>query len=50
MGATDPAEAEEGTIRKLYGIDKGQNSTHGSDAPETAAEEKAFFFAGMDLL
>ena len=50
MGATNPADADEGTIRKLYGIDKGKNSTHGSDAPETAAEEKAYFFAGMDLV
>ena len=44
MGATNPAEAADGTIRKLYGIDVGQNTVHGSDAPETAAEEISFFF------
>lgn len=44
MGATDPAEAEENTLRKLYGTNKGENATHGSDAPETAAVEIKFFF------
>lgn len=44
MGATDPAEASENTLRKLYGSNKGENATHGSDAPETAAEEIKFFF------
>ncbi len=44
MGATDPAEAGENTLRKLYGSNKGENATHGSDAPETAAEEIKFFF------
>ena len=44
MGATDPAQAEENTLRKLYGSNKGENATHGSDAPETAAEEIKFFF------
>jgi len=46
-GATDPAEATEGTIRKDFGIDKGHNAVHASDAPETAAEEIGFF--GLDL-
>lgn len=49
MGATDPAEADEGTIRKEFALSKGENSVHGSDAPETAAEEIAFFFAGMEI-
>ncbi len=44
MGATNPAEAAEGTIRKQFGIDLGKNTVHGSDAPETAAEEITFFF------
>ena len=47
MGATDPAEAEENTLRKLYAKNKGENATHGSDAPETAAQEIAFFFPGL---
>lgn len=50
MGATDPKKADAGTIRKDFGIDIEQNSTHGSDAPETAANEIAFFFATRDLL
>ncbi|MCB1337279.1 MAG: nucleoside-diphosphate kinase [Maritimibacter sp.] len=49
MGATDPAEAAEGTIRKEFALSKGENSVHGSDAPETAAEEIAYFFAGMEI-
>lgn len=44
MGATDPLKAAEGTIRKLYGKNIDNNATHGSDAPETAQEEIAFFF------
>ncbi len=44
MGATDPAEADNNTLRKLYGSNKGENATHGSDAPETAAVEIKFFF------
>ena len=44
MGATDPAQAEPNTLRKLYAKSKGENATHGSDAPETAKEEIAFFF------
>jgi nucleoside-diphosphate kinase len=50
MGATDPKKAEPGTIRKDFGIDVEQNATHGSDAPETAAQEIAFFFAGREIL
>jgi nucleoside-diphosphate kinase len=49
MGATNPANAAEGTIRKLYAIDVERNSVHGSDAPETAAAETAFFFTGLEL-
>jgi len=44
MGATNPAEANEGTIRKLYAASIGENAVHGSDAPETAQEELKFFF------
>src|SRR5690349_6947716 len=44
MGATDPARAAEGTIRKRYGLSVGENSVHGSDAPETAGKEIAQFF------
>ena len=50
IGATDPAEAAEGTIRKLYAESKGKNAVHGSDADETAAAEIAFFFAGYELV
>ena len=49
MGATNPANAAEGTVRKLYAESIERNAIHGSDAPETAQEELAFFFAGMDL-
>ena len=42
MGATDPAKAAAGTIRKEFGVDVGQNSVHGSDSPENAAQEIAF--------
>ena len=44
MGATDPAKAAEGTIRQLWGMDVEKNSVHGSDAPETAAQEISYFF------
>ena len=44
MGATNPAEAVEGTIRKLYAESIGENAVHGSDAPETSAQELKFFF------
>ncbi len=50
MGATNPAEAAEGTIRKDFALSVGENSVHGSDAPETAAAEIAFFFAGLELV
>jgi nucleoside-diphosphate kinase len=50
MGATDPKKAAPGTIRKDFGLDVEQNSTHGSDAPETAAQEIAFFFPTRELL
>jgi nucleoside-diphosphate kinase len=50
MGATDPADADEGTIRKEFALSIGENSVHGSDAPETAAEEIAFFFSGLELV
>jgi nucleoside-diphosphate kinase len=50
MGATDPAKAAEGTIRKLYGSNVQENAVHGSDAPETAAQEINFFFSNLDLI
>ena len=50
MGATNPAEADEGTIRKEFAVSLGENSVHGSDAPETAAEEIAFWFAGNEIV
>ena len=49
MGATNPANAAEGTLRKVYAVDLEKNSVHGSDAPETAAVETAFFFTGMEM-
>jgi nucleoside-diphosphate kinase len=49
MGATDPAKAEEGTIRKKYAESIGENAIHGSDAEETAAFEIGYFFAGIEL-
>ena len=50
MGATDVSQAEEGTIRNLYGTSIERNAIHGSDSPENAALELAFFFARADLL
>ena len=50
MGATDPARADPGTIRKLYASSIERNCVHGSDAPETAAFEIAYFFPGIDLV
>jgi nucleoside-diphosphate kinase len=50
MGATDPAKANAGTIRKLYAQSMGENSVHGSDAPETAAQEIAQFFSGNEIV
>ena len=49
IGATDPAKAAEGTIRKLYGANVGENAVHGSDKPETAAREIGYFFSGYDV-
>ena len=49
MGATDPAKAAAGTIRKKYGANIGENACHGSDSKETAAFEVAYFFPGYDL-
>jgi nucleoside-diphosphate kinase len=50
MGATDPAKAADGTIRKLHARSVGENSVHGSDAKETAAVEIAQFFAGNEIV
>jgi len=50
MGATDPAKAEAGTIRKDFAQNIEANSVHGSDAPETAATEIPFFFATIDIV
>lgn len=50
MGATNPANAEEGTIRKKFGASIERNAVHGSDAPETAAMELAYFFRTSELL
>ena len=50
MGATNPANAAEGTIRKLYALSVGENSVHGSDAPETAAQEIKFFFNDDEIV
>ncbi len=49
MGATNPEEAAEGTLRKLYAVSKTENSVHGSDAPETAAVEITYFFNTMEI-
>lgn len=49
MGATDPAKAAEGTIRKAFGTNVGENAVHGSDGPETAASEIRYFFPGYEL-
>jgi nucleoside-diphosphate kinase len=50
MGATDPAKAAPGTIRKVYAKSLGENSAHGSDAPDTAQQEIAQFFSGNDIV
>jgi nucleoside-diphosphate kinase len=49
MGATDPAKADAGTLRKEFGASIEYNATHGSDAPETAAFELGYFFPGIEL-
>jgi nucleoside-diphosphate kinase len=50
MGATDPAKADAGTLRKEFAQSIERNATHGSDAPDTAAYEIGYFFAGVELL
>jgi len=50
MGATNPADAEPGTLRREFGSSVGENATHGSDASETAAFEIGYFFSGLELL
>ena len=50
MGATDPAKADAGTLRKEFAQSIERNATHGSDAPETAAYEIGYFFAGVELI
>jgi nucleoside-diphosphate kinase len=49
MGATDPAKAAAGTIRKLFGSNVGENATHGSDSPENAKREISYFFTGAEV-
>jgi len=49
MGATDPAQATDGTLRKLYAANIQNNAVHGSDAPETARTETAYFFSSLDI-
>ncbi len=49
MGATNPAVAEEGTIRKTFALSIDKNSVHGSDSPESAAREISFFFSRIDI-
>ncbi len=50
MGATNPEDAAEGTIRKEFALSMGENSVHGSDAEETAKEEICYFFSGLELV
>ena len=50
MGATNPANAAQGTIRKTFALSIGENSVHGSDAPETAAQEIAYWFSGTEIV
>ena len=50
MGATNPANADAGTIRKTFALSIGENSVHGSDAPETAAVEIAQWFSGNEIV
>lgn len=49
MGATDPKKAADGTVRKLYGANVGENASHGSDGPDTAKFEIGWFFPGYDV-
>ncbi|WP_026792455.1 nucleoside-diphosphate kinase [Pleomorphomonas oryzae] len=50
MGATNPEKAAAGTIRKEFALSMGENSVHGSDAPETAAQEIAYWFSGTEIV
>ncbi len=50
MGATNPEKAADGTIRKLYAVNMGENSVHGSDAPDTAKNEIKFFFTDAEIV
>jgi len=50
MGATNPANAAEGTVRKLYALSVGENSVHGSDAVDTAKQEIAYFFSDIEIV
>ncbi|MEZ5755354.1 MAG: nucleoside-diphosphate kinase [Paracoccaceae bacterium] len=50
MGATNPANAADGTIRKEFALSVGENSVHGSDSPESAAREISFFFSGLEIV
>jgi nucleoside-diphosphate kinase len=50
MGATNPANADEGTVRKQFGVNVQENSVHGSDSPENAAKEIAFFFSETEIV
>lgn len=50
IGATDPKDADPGTIRKLYADNKGENIVHGSDSPENGINEIAFFFSAKELI
>jgi nucleoside-diphosphate kinase len=50
MGATDPAKADDGTIRKQFGSSVGENATHGSDSDENAAIEIAYFFSRLEII
>ena len=50
MGATDPAKADEGTLRKQFGASVGENATHGSDSDENAAIEIAYFFSRLEIV
>mgnify|MGYP000645732558 FL=1 len=50
MGATNPAQADEGTVRKDFGVDVQENSVHGSDSVENAAKEISFFFSDAEIV
>ena len=50
MGATNPTNAADGTIRKVHALSIGENSVHGSDAPETAAQEISYWFSGTEIV